>query len=258
MSDNLTERVQILGHAHIIYITVLENRIICCQIFCDLLLKSAFERNFNVMQLILVKIKWHINKWKYLIQKFHDICLSYYFKKKIFSEKWNEGDDNSNTNTYLHVYHYIIYCTRHVSAITFIWLCRYLHFPSKTKYTSLVNRLHISKIVIQLLYIVIYLMKVGARVAQRVRSLDLTAHTSLSPIRRGFAPNFENYKKGALDSQPQVIKFTSCLPMVGGSLRVLRLPPPLNWSPWYSWIIAESGAKYKNSKNSDEGFCFCL
>jgi hypothetical protein len=35
------------------------------------------------------------------------------------------------------------------------------------------------------------------------------------------------YKKGALDSQPQVIKFTRCLPMVGGSLRVLRLLPPL-------------------------------
>jgi hypothetical protein len=34
-------------------------------------------------------------------------------------------------------------------------------------------------------------------------------------------------KKGALDSQPQVKKFTSCLPMVGGSLRVLRLLPPL-------------------------------
>jgi hypothetical protein len=30
------------------------------------------------MQLILVKIKW-----KYLIKKFHDICLSYYFKKQI-------------------------------------------------------------------------------------------------------------------------------------------------------------------------------
>jgi cellobiose-specific phosphotransferase system component IIC len=69
MSDNLPERVQILCHAHIICITVLENRIICCQIFCDLLLKSAFEWIFNVMQLILVKIKWHI-KWKYLIQKF--------------------------------------------------------------------------------------------------------------------------------------------------------------------------------------------
>jgi hypothetical protein len=40
-------------------------------------------------------------------------------------------------------------------------------------------------------------------------------------------PGFVNSKKGALDSQPQVIKSTSCLPMVGGSLRVLRLLPPL-------------------------------
>jgi hypothetical protein len=78
MSDNLPERVQILCHAHIICITVLENRIICCQIFCDLLLKSAFEWIFNVMQLILVKIKW-----KYLIQKFHDIGLSYYFNRNM-------------------------------------------------------------------------------------------------------------------------------------------------------------------------------
>jgi hypothetical protein len=36
----------------------------------------------------------------------------------------------------------------------------------------------------------------GAQVAQRVRSLDITAHTSLSPIRHGFAPRFVNYKKG--------------------------------------------------------------
>jgi hypothetical protein len=43
-------------------------------------------------------------------------------------------------------------------------------------------------------------------------------------IRRGFAPSFVNYKKGALDSQLQVIKFTCCLPRIGGSL---RLPPPL-------------------------------
>ena len=54
---NLPEKVQILGHVHIICITVLDNRIICCQIFCDLLLKSAFEWIVNVMQLILVKIK---------------------------------------------------------------------------------------------------------------------------------------------------------------------------------------------------------
>ena len=45
--------------------------------------------------------------------------------------------------------------------------------------------------------------------------------TRLSPIRRGFASGVVNYKKGALDSQSHVIKFTSCLPMVGGSLRIL-------------------------------------
>jgi hypothetical protein len=67
----------------------------------------------------------------------------------------------------------------------------------------------------------------GARVAQWVRSLDLTALTSLSPIRREFTPSFVNYKKGALDSHLQVIKFTSCLPRIGGSFLVLRLLPPL-------------------------------
>ena len=87
----------------------------------------------------------------------------------------------------------------------------------------------------------------GAWVAQWVKSLDLTTHTSLSPIRLGFAPSFVNYQKGALDSQPQVIKLTSCLPSVGGSLRVLRLPPPLKLSPWYSWNIAENGVKHQNS-----------
>ena len=36
----------------------------------------------------------------------------------------------------------------------------------------------------------------GARVAQWVRSLDLTTHTSLSSIQRGFAHSFVNNKKG--------------------------------------------------------------
>ena len=49
MSDNLPERVEILGHAHILCITVRDNRIFCCQIVCDLLLKSVFEQIFNVM-----------------------------------------------------------------------------------------------------------------------------------------------------------------------------------------------------------------
>ena len=39
-------------------------------------------------------------------------------------------------------------------------------------------------------------LQLVARVAQWVRSLDLTAHTSLSPVRRGFAPSFVNYSKG--------------------------------------------------------------
>ena len=51
--------------------------------------------------------------------------------------------------------------------------------------------------------------------------------TAISPIWHGFAPSFVNYKKGCTDSQPRVIKFTSCLLMVGGSLRVLQLLPPL-------------------------------
>jgi hypothetical protein len=37
----------------------------------------------------------------------------------------------------------------------------------------------------------------------------------------GSRPALKITKKGALDSQPHVIKFTSCLPMVGGCLRTL-------------------------------------
>ena len=41
-------------------------------------------------------------------------------------------------------------------------------------------------------------------------------------MRYSVSARFVNYKKGALDdSQPQVIKITSCLPVIGGSLRVL-------------------------------------
>ena len=40
--------------------------------------------------------------------------------------------------------------------------------------------------------------------------------------------------------------------MVGGSLRVLRLPPPQKWSPWYSWNIAESGIKHNKSIKSNQ------
>jgi hypothetical protein len=53
-----------------------------------------------------------------------------------------------------------------------------------------------------------------------------------------FRPGFVNYKKGALDSQPQVIQFTSCLPMVSGFLRVLRLLPSLKLVAMI-YIVAE-------------------
>ena len=42
--------------------------------------------------------------------------------------------------------------------------------------------------------------------------------TATACVRVGFA----NYKKGALDSQLQVIKFTSFFPMVGESFRVIQ------------------------------------
>jgi hypothetical protein len=63
-------------------------------------------------------------------------------------------------------------------------------------------------------------------------------------------PGFVNYKKGALDSQPQVIKFTSCLPRVGGSLRVLRLLPPLKLVAMILLKVALSTKKNQSIKKS--------
>jgi hypothetical protein len=52
-SSSTTQHFSTRISLHLHYCTGTQN---CCQIFCDLLLKSAFERIFNVMQLILVKI----------------------------------------------------------------------------------------------------------------------------------------------------------------------------------------------------------
>ena len=54
------------------------------------------------------------------------------------------------------------------------------------------------------------------RVAQWVRSLDLTTHTSLSPIRRGFEPSFVNYKKG-------------CTRLAAASVKVYQLLAQGRW-----------------------------
>ena len=71
------------------------------------------------------------------------------------------------------------------------------------------------------LYCQFFDLQLGTRVGQWVRSLNLTTHTSLSPLRRGFAPGFVNYKKGALDSQPS-----------------------------YSWNIVESGVKSNQNQSN--------
>jgi hypothetical protein len=63
-------------------------------------------------------------------------------------------------------------------------------------------------------------------------------------------PDFVNYKKGALDSQPQVIKFTSCLPMVGDSL---WLPPPLKLvAMTIAEILLKVALKHQKSNQSNQ------
>jgi hypothetical protein len=55
-------------------------------------------------------------------------------------------------------------------------------------------------------------------------------------------------KKGALDSQLQMIKFTSCFPMVGGSLRVLRLLPSLKL---IAMILLKKALNIKSNQYSE-------
>jgi hypothetical protein len=63
----------------------------------------------------------------------------------------------------------------------------------------------------------------------------------------GSRPTLYITKKGALDSQPQVIKLTSCLPMVDGSLQVLRIVPPLKLVAMI-WNVATYKWKAHNGK----------
>jgi hypothetical protein len=65
-------------------------------------------------------------------------------------------------------------------------------------------------------------------------------------MQREFAPGFVNYKKGVLDSHLQVIKFTSCLPMVGCSLLVLWLLPPQKRHHGIAEILLKVALNTKN------------
>ena len=93
----------------------------------------------------------------------------------------------------------------------------------------------------------LYLLPFGSRVAQWVRSIDITAHQYCVDSR----PALHITKIGALDYRPQVIKFTSCFPSVGGYLCVLRLPPPKRGRHDIAKKIAESGVKHNNSNQSN-------
>jgi hypothetical protein len=66
---------------------------------------------------------------------------------------------------------------------------------------------------------------------------------SISPIWCGFTPVFVNYKKGALDRQPQVIKLIN----YPSSVVLSGFFHHYNWSPWYSWNIPESDVKHNKS-----------
>ena len=40
---------------------------------------------------------------------------------------------------------------------------------------------------------------------------------------------------------------------IGGFLRVLQLPPPINWLPWYYWNSVESCVKPQSNKHDLDG-----
>jgi hypothetical protein len=126
--------LEIQCHAHIICITVLENRIIWCQIFSDLLLKSAFERMLMLCSWFwwpLAKINWftrhetdrflnnHCRKCVRAYLSIHD-CLSFHHEvmngnhrnkvilhqlwvKKRFPWKFNLEYGGTFTKLFMHV-----------------------------------------------------------------------------------------------------------------------------------------------------------
>ena len=93
-------------------------------------------------------------------------------------------------------------------------------------------------------WLLIYMLSLEIQLS-RACVAQWTTHATCKPIinMAWVRARLCNLQKGCTRPRPQVIKFTSCLPMVGGYLRVLRLLPPINWSPWYSWNIAECGVK---------------
>jgi hypothetical protein len=79
---NLPERAQILGHMHIICITVVHNRIICCQIFCDLLINSAAVKSRHLF------LCWYVLLIYFVMMRLIMIYLSYLNIDKLLQIKF--------------------------------------------------------------------------------------------------------------------------------------------------------------------------
>ena len=77
------------------------------------------------------------------------------------------------------------------------------------------------------------------------RSLPISPDISEKKIQAYHQYSVGSRPKGALYSQPQVIKITDCLPMVGGSLRVL--PASSSTKTWYAEILLKVELKHQTS-----------
>ena len=71
----------------------------------------------------------------------------------------------------------------------------------------------------------------------------------------GFTPLKLPFMARCTQIQHYVRKFLCDLRQVGGFLRVLRFPPPINWPPWYNWNIVESGIKHHNPNPNNCSWC---
>jgi hypothetical protein len=89
-------------------------------------------------------------------------------------------------------------------------------------------------------YILSVLFIRGARVAQWVRSVDPTTHTSLSPIRRGFAPSFVNNKKWIRHLVCMCCNRNKMIVSLHGAFRLwYNIQTCFNWtkSPWIRYCF---------------------
>ena len=182
----------------------------------------------KVWQLFQTFLHCRITKYQYIIDKKEYICTSY------------ETDQKTRKDSVFCLFLKLVQInyTLFDNVNTFVY-CKYINYDiQQRQYNIVVSNSKGSTILVRINRV----FEQAGRIQLTIKMNDhiLTQgpggsmsqvvglpNNSFKPITntRVFAPGFVNYKKGALDSHPQVIKFTSCLPMVGGSFRVLQLLP---------------------------------